>query len=317
MTDKNLLERLGIIQKVDNEDENGDAATIVATAKAEVAKEVAPSLSKITFVDESPAPPVSSDAPKTKSSSKTAVKPIEPEPEPAATIVEEAPPAIEPEAAMVEEPVAPVIEEEKLEANPKSDKDKFLDEIIDEQPTYNEIIEEEPMTQYEPEPVYEYADEEEAYEEDTYSSYLDVDRYSTINELYETYGKKSGGTDTIFIIDDFAKSLPDNLTKNIKRQSVLNILEASKINLDDLVNDGMERIDFINNYLSTFTERTNEIVSSNEAQVAELEDQIKKLKRLIKERTRLQEKQENVAELETHKIRTALDFIAYTDNVSD
>ncbi|MCL2740012.1 MAG: hypothetical protein FWE47_02320 [Oscillospiraceae bacterium] len=304
---KNLLERLGIIQKVDNEDENGaaisKAATITAVKPAPLSMPK-PKVSKITIAEEKPAP-----------------APVALEEEKPIPVVEE-----KPKSELVIEPIAtPPIEEApkketKVETKTKSkaEKEKFLNEILEEAPTYKEEpkaeIKFEPTPEPEPENLYEEDPIFDDYEEE---AYLDVDKYSTISDLYETYGKKASGTDTIFIIDDFAKSLPDNLSKNIKRQSVLNILEASKIELDTLVNDGVERIDSLNAYLSSFAERTSEIISSNEVEVSELEEKIKKLKRTIKERERLQQKQENAIELETHKIRTALDFVAYTDTKDD
>jgi hypothetical protein len=143
---------------------------------------------------------------------------------------------------------------------------------------------------------------------------LNTEHYNSISDLYNAYGKKQKGTDTIFIVEGFVKALPENLSPNLKKRSVLNILKVSNINVDELVADGLSRIDNINSFLKTFKAETARIVKTKEAEIAELEDQIKQKKRELSERNRLQEKQENVIEYETHKIQSSLDFITTSDD---
>jgi len=325
VSDKNLLERLGII--TNQNDEENEATTTTATvtpisANVEVAKEVSPSLSELTFVDEKTNNNNYAISVNKKSAVKV-VKPIEKKEEPIVSEEIEAPaPPVEttPEPSFVN--VTPINDSFNEEESDKtSENDQLLSEIIDSHSHEDEI--EDTKSTYEPEtlepegidfemPKFEtYEPEPVAYKE---PSPINYDKYVSIADLYRMYDQKSSGIDTIFIVDAFSKSLPDNLSKNIKRQSVLNIIDASKIDLNGLVNDGLERIDNINAYLKEFTQHTDSILSQKEAQVEELEEQIKLLKKEIKERNRLQEKQENAIELESHKIRTTLEFVSHSDN---
>ncbi|MDR1100912.1 MAG: hypothetical protein LBL34_00915 [Clostridiales bacterium] len=149
--------------------------------------------------------------------------------------------------------------------------------------------------------------------EQTVQDEFNTEKYNSIGDLYKAYGKTLSGTDTIFVVDAFSKSLPDTLSINLKRQSVLNIMKVSNINVEELVADGLSRIDNINNFLTAFKEKTEQVVNSKEAQISQLEQQISVLKREVKERTRLQEKQEAAIDFEIHKIRAALDFVANND----
>ena len=340
MNDKNLLERLGIIQKVDDEDGSSDLDEI-ATATSDndnATDQIAQNLAKLVFVDEKAAEPKApsnlSSAAKVAETASIAASKVKEIPSPTSdkfsrlqafnptkqtvkivgkkspspSIAAGPAPIVIPKS--VDDIKSTTISEKAKDVKPmettktKSEKERFLEQMISETPTatYEATPDE---TQ---EPIYMETDE---------GGYLSVDQYTTISELYKNYGKKSAGTDTIFIVDAFTKSLPENLSKNIKRQSVLNIIEASKINLENLISDGLERIEVANAFLTEFTGRTNEIVSQKEAEVASLEEHIKNLKKEIKERTRLQEKQDSAVEQETYKIKAALDFISYSDNAAE
>jgi len=319
VSDKNLLERLGIItNQSDDESESETTTTATVTpivTKVETAEEVSPSVTELTFVDEK----ANNNNYAISVNKKSAVKVIKP--------IEEK--QIETPIEKIEEPIAPVIEEPVYEAPIAKEVEPVIEEKItpkDDAPMQmelpNEVVESHTddynveSATYEPESIDFDIPKFEPYVPETYEeqTLTDFDKYVSIADLYRMYGKKAAGIDTIFIIDAFSKSLPDNLSKNIKRQSVLNIIDASKINLDGLVNDGLERIDDINSYLKAFSEHTNNILAQKETQVEALEEQIKLLKKEIKERNRLEEKQANAIELETHKIRTTLEFVTNIDN---
>lgn len=131
----------------------------------------------------------------------------------------------------------------------------------------------------------------------------------TIEEIYRNARLTADNKRSIFIADIFLKTLPENLPVDIKRTSLLNILNVSSINIEELLTDAFQRIDSLNTVLENTVSTTDEISQKNDASIRELESRIEELKNVIEARRKFQEDQNTLIEYEIQKIINIVDFI--------
>lgn len=131
----------------------------------------------------------------------------------------------------------------------------------------------------------------------------------TIEEIYRNARLNHDIKKTIFIADVFQKTLPENLPLDIKRDSVLGILNVSGIGTEELLTDAYQRIDSLNTILESTVNTTEEILVRNEASIRELEKRIEDLKKVIEDRRKFNEDQNTLIEYEVQKIINIVDFI--------
>ena len=131
----------------------------------------------------------------------------------------------------------------------------------------------------------------------------------SIDDIYRNSRMEADKKKTIFMVDVFQKTLPENLPIDVKRASVMNIMDVSSINLENLLNDAFKRIDSLNSVLENTVNTTEEVLAKNNASIRELESRIKDLKKVIEARQQFQEDQTSVIEYEIQKIIGIVDFI--------
>jgi len=131
----------------------------------------------------------------------------------------------------------------------------------------------------------------------------------SIDDIYRTGRMEADKKKTIFMVDVFQKTLPENLPIDVKRASVMNIMDVSAINLENLLNDAYKRIDTLNNVLEETVQTTEDVFAKNTASISELENRIKELRKVVDARQRFQEDQTSVIEYEIQKIIGIVDFI--------
>ncbi|MFW6008232.1 MAG: hypothetical protein ACOCP8_03105 [archaeon] len=133
--------------------------------------------------------------------------------------------------------------------------------------------------------------------EDTYiPEDMNVEGLVEIEEVYEKYNLIDQ-TKSIFKVDEFSKTLPDSLPTDVKRQSVMGILQASGLVVTDLLDDSNERIDALKGVLLAFSGETDDIINSNNEEITKLETKIDELKRT----QRFQEMYDSMDELKRPK----------------
>lgn len=131
----------------------------------------------------------------------------------------------------------------------------------------------------------------------------------TIEEIYRTARLTSDSRKSIFIADVFLKTLPENLPVDIKRTSLLNILNVSNISIEELLTDAFQRIDSLNTVLENTVNTTDEIAQKNDATIRDLEKRIEELRNVIEARRKFQEDQNTLIEYEIQRIINIVDFI--------
>ncbi|MBN2899620.1 MAG: hypothetical protein JXO44_12670 [Clostridia bacterium] len=131
----------------------------------------------------------------------------------------------------------------------------------------------------------------------------------TIEDIYRNARVETDTKKTIFMADIFLKALPENLPVDVKKESLLNIMNVSNIPVDTLLSDAYQRIDALNTVLENTVQTTQSVIESNEASIRELERRVVELKKVIDERRKFEEDQNTLIEYEVQKIIGIVDYI--------
>jgi len=145
--------------------------------------------------------------------------------------------------------------------------------------------------------------------QETHLSENYTDRYLDIDELYDALSIKTKRTDTIYLIEEYLKTLPDSLPDESRREIVAKIVAASGFDFDLLMGDGVLRVKMLKEYAERFARHTEEYVSSRNAELDELEQQIVRVRRMVENRRELHKKQFFAIEAEAQRLKDILTFI--------
>lgn len=135
------------------------------------------------------------------------------------------------------------------------------------------------------------------------------DKLMTVEDVYRKASLNKNVKETVFMVDVLMKALPENLPSDIKRESVTNIMKASEMKIEDLLNDAYQRIDALNNVLEQTVQVTEQVNAKNEGTIRELEKRIDELRRDIQSRLKFQESQNSALEYEIQKVINIVEFI--------
>jgi predicted phage tail protein len=131
----------------------------------------------------------------------------------------------------------------------------------------------------------------------------------SIKEIFDKFGLEARETNTVYLIDSFIKALPDNLPADIKRQSIINLISASQLDISSLLKDGSKRMETLNKYYQDFENNVSEIIASNEKQIRMLNERIAYHNRIIEEKQKMMEMQKAEIDFELQKISNIIEFI--------
>lgn len=131
----------------------------------------------------------------------------------------------------------------------------------------------------------------------------------SIDDIYRNSRLTAEAKRSIFIADVFLKTLPENLPMDIKRSSLLSILNVSSINIEELLTDAFQRIDALNTVLENTVNTTDEMTKKNEQSIKELQERIEELKHISEVRRKFQDDQNTLIEYEIQRIINIVDFI--------
>jgi DNA repair exonuclease SbcCD ATPase subunit len=137
-------------------------------------------------------------------------------------------------------------------------------------------------------------------------------RLMTITEIYQRYNLKTDAWNTIYIVEQFLKALPLYLPDEVKRQSIIEIINSSGMQLDKLITDGNERINQLKNHFEQFTNNNNEVIKGYVTDIERLIDQINQLKKAISDVQKLKEEQKETIDKEIERITNIIDFMKAT-----
>ncbi len=137
----------------------------------------------------------------------------------------------------------------------------------------------------------------------------DADRYLDVDELYQSFRMKGNGVDTVYLIEEYMRTLPESLPAEMRRSIVLKIVSASGFDFDRLLNDGIDRVSKLNEYSSTFAAHTEEVLARLNGEIESLQAQIEAIRQTMNERKNLHKRQFLTIEGEAQRLKEILDFI--------
>jgi predicted phage tail protein len=130
-----------------------------------------------------------------------------------------------------------------------------------------------------------------------------------IKTIFEKFGLETKETSTVYLIENFMKALPNNLPADVKRQSIINLISASQLDITSLLKDGSRRLDVLNNYINDFSNNVAETIISNEKQIRKLNERIAYHNRIIEDKQNMRDAQKSEVAFEIQKIANIIDFI--------
>lgn len=129
-----------------------------------------------------------------------------------------------------------------------------------------------------------------------------MDRFVGVQDLYTDKKLPLSGKNTVYTIDALLKALPEALPSDLVRATLQNIAQASYLDLNELINDGENRIDVLNEYIGEFSQHTESVVAQYKSEIAQLKDKIAEYETKIEERVALQSKQDRAVQYEIERI---------------
>ncbi|MDP4146446.1 MAG: hypothetical protein Q8936_18510 [Bacillota bacterium] len=129
-----------------------------------------------------------------------------------------------------------------------------------------------------------------------------------IEDIYSLYNIENSNINTIFMAGNFINAIPESLPHEVRKKSVISIINSSNIDFNHIISDGEKRLEV----LEKFSDQCyNETVST----IKEHKVEIEKLKKLISEHEEkiqmneiLLKEQINIVKYEAEKINNIINF---------
>ena len=131
-----------------------------------------------------------------------------------------------------------------------------------------------------------------------------------IEELYAALSLRSKRTDSIYLVEEYLRSLPESLPLASRRDIVSRIVAASGFDYDLLQGDGIMRVKLLKEYAERFARFTDDYVAMRQAELEALEQQMYEIRVLIDNRRDLHKRQFFAIEAEAQRLKDILTFIS-------
>ena len=137
-----------------------------------------------------------------------------------------------------------------------------------------------------------------------------TDRYLEIDELFDALSLRAKRTDTIYLVEEYMKTLPQSLPDEAKREIVGRIITASGFDYDLLMGDGVLRVKMLKEYAEKFAQRTDNYVTLCQNELSELDQKAIRIRSMIDERREMHKKQFLTIEAEAQRLKDILTFLS-------
>ena len=91
---------------------------------------------------------------------------------------------------------------------------------------------------------------------------LDTNRFTEVRELYALLGMQTAGPTTVYLLEEYMKTLPDSLPAESRRAIIIKLVAAAGFDFDKLLGDGVDRVTKLTEHASAFAARTDEVMMS-------------------------------------------------------
>lgn len=142
----------------------------------------------------------------------------------------------------------------------------------------------------------------------TMDTHIEYEKNIMIDEIYSSYGIKNSNINTVFMLQNLINALPQNLPKDVVKQSVINIINASNIDLNELLSDGEQRLEVLVKVMNDFNNQTNKRIAEYKEEIAKLSSLINTCQDQIKNKESMLEEQICLIKYEVQKIDDIIEF---------
>ena len=135
-----------------------------------------------------------------------------------------------------------------------------------------------------------------------------IDKNFIVDDIYSMYSVNSSNSNTIFTLGKFIDAIPESLPSDVRKESVINIINAASSNLNDLLNDGKVRLDVLNQFAEKYQKTINTSITEYKAEIDKLKNLISSYETQIKSKETLLDEQNNIIKFETQKLTNIFNF---------
>lgn len=137
---------------------------------------------------------------------------------------------------------------------------------------------------------------------------IEYDKKMMINEIYSLYEIENNSVNTVYMLQNLINALPQNLPKDVLKQSVINIINASNMDLNELLSDGELRLEVLGKVMEGYHNQTINRISGYKEEIAKLTSLINECEEKIVMQSNMVEEQVYLIKCETQKIDGIIDF---------
>lgn len=139
---------------------------------------------------------------------------------------------------------------------------------------------------------------------------LEYENKMTLNEIYSLNKLEYNAINTVFMLENLINALPQELPKDVIKQSVIKIISASNIDLAELIFDGEKRQEILLKVMGGYINQTNKCIDEHKEEIARLSKLINNHQEQIKVKETMLEEQIHIIKYETKKINGIIDFFS-------
>lgn len=130
-----------------------------------------------------------------------------------------------------------------------------------------------------------------------------------LEEIYHMYAfNKKSNKDTIFMLENLIQALPSNLSTDVLKSTIKNIITVSQIDLNSLLKDGEGRLKILVELMNDYYTQTNNEIAKCRAEISRLSSLISDLQDSIKQKEARLKEQSTIVQTETERIEHVIDF---------
>lgn len=135
-----------------------------------------------------------------------------------------------------------------------------------------------------------------------------VTQDNLIGDIYDCNGL-SELTKSIFKVEELLGSLPKEMPNETKKTTVLAILKSFGLTVDEVVKDGIQRIEIINGSLAKIKLDNESVINQNKTDIEAKKIEIQELEKDNANREGIVKDTEDKIELEAKRIESLIKFI--------
>lgn len=147
-------------------------------------------------------------------------------------------------------------------------------------------------------------------ETENFNNSLKYENKMMIDEIYSLFGLKNSSINTVFMLENLINALPQNLPKDVVKQSVINVMNASDINLNELLSDGQQRREALKTVMNGYNSETNKRIAEYKEEIDRLSGLINNCQEQIKIKESLLEQQEYIIKCESDKVNGIIEYFS-------